>query len=801
MSISWDFGDNKFCVEKRESWHEFSATKERYELRKNFIALGSSDIPFRSFLLFPQSPPTVVVRLYCTWELAKTVALVKDVVEGTLCTKFAALSLPTDRCMKLPYSITPSSCYLRRMPDYLVRRVKTHILVDDIAFIHFLSNKLTKSEKIVIGRELRENKLLSEARRNAHPLLQGTTFGVTLDSDRKRGDDRFTHCFLAFPTHSNKAYIHRIPSDLAKDAMLQIAYQDHPEVIILPCDMEMDISQGIPFTFLGIDYEILFDENTKTISYVSKTTSRLLFSHRYADETFIGKARPSLNACFTILGTFIAYLDDDEQEQVFGQPELLKELFNALFAFRLQVSVPGELTCTPYNAKDFPRTKITQMLRQPLVMRQALSSSEDFDRIYASLSTYMPPLSPETIFALEKITGFFRTPFDDGVNQLPNAFAYYGATSSQLMLHFAPELMHLFTECVVRELMQLYKACQHDSHPHLKKLYQKYLLIKNTPDGDITVFSLIKHGLKDLDPVQCRLPPNRCFTRSLFEAEHDYLLQLETLQKGSPLLLAISSLAKTPLSLMPFSQDRHFMDTTTEAIDRLRYTVYCPEAIFSNVHGYTSDAFLGEFERGIENFIDRFELTHSGVVQTHIVDFVKRVVTGSELLEPCFRHDILDLKHFIAGLSSYLMIEFIDGKATFRELVLRCLYEIPHHEISINSQLLVDTLYLFMKMVPATHKPITAGEDPSPTIQALSKLHVQEYESTGLGKILALLDMFKEEQYSYIVKCLNILRLRNQNDFIPADDLDDPLRAIRQKLTGMNPDLLSEEFFILLPDT
>src|SRR5689334_11561143 len=104
--VSWDFYGKQLTVAQNGSWHQLSTSHDRHMLRKNFRALATCNLPFKSFLLFPATPKHVVVELYCTWKLDRTVELIKDVLEGCFATLFASLSLPSAAVMKLPYDIS-----------------------------------------------------------------------------------------------------------------------------------------------------------------------------------------------------------------------------------------------------------------------------------------------------------------------------------------------------------------------------------------------------------------------------------------------------------------------------------------------------------------------------------------------------------------------------------------------------------------------------------------------------------------------------------------------------------------------
>ncbi len=108
-------------------------------------------------------------------------------------------------------------------------------------------------------------------------------------------------------------------------------------------------------------------------------------------------------------------------------------------------------------------------------------------------------------------------------------------------------------------------------------------------------------------------------------------------------------------------------------------------------------------------------MRHKSVVEAHIVDFVERFVSGSSLLEPRFKHDLLDLKHFTAGMFSTTRYQFTDGNVTFCELIFRAFYEIDRNEkVSINAQLLIDTVYLFLKTLSPPVKEALPYFSPTP---------------------------------------------------------------------------------------
>ncbi len=797
MSVTWDFCGKQLTVSSNGSWHILSASHGRLEVRKNFRTLASSNLPFKSFIVFPTSSTAknVVVELYCPWALDKTVRLVKDVIEGHFAVMLAAVALSASRKMRVPYDITRPSVYLHSIPVACFRQ---YLKVEDIAFYHLLSENLSKDDRVALQRELMGNKLLSEARRNAHPLLGNCAFGITCDNDRARNEDGSNHVYIAFPALSNEQRLFRSSSDLAKDSVIQIGFQDLPDTVVLPFDLEMDITHPLEFTFLEKKYSMIWNERAKTITYASEQRG-VFFTHRFADETFFGASRTSIEALFAILEKFIDKLEGSEKNVLLCNPYFIKELFNDLFGFRVQLSVPDELECRSYRAPDFPKVVIEELINYSLVRSiDPHFYRQVFERIYLGLSTRAPQLSTKTSAALAEIKNFFCAQFDDGTNKHDNALAYCGITSAQLLLHFAPEIRELFTRDVVLAIMQLYKAYQHSSDPQISDQYEKLLLIKPMQNGHITTFSLIKRGLEDLDPIQYRLPPNRPFTLTQAEAESEFCMQLEA---PSPLLEAISSMALSKPEDLPFCQDRHQIDAIADGIERLIYPVACDSSHFANVHGYLPEAFLEEFERGMSSYLDSFEIVRNGVVQTHVVDFVKRIVRGAELLQPRFKHDLLDLKHFMAGISANTSIPFVDGKVTFRELVLRCLYEIQQQPaMSINSHLIVETVYMFLQMVGRS--PKTTSPTPNDTALALlSRINVIGYEMPAIQALLSFLKhSCTTNEFPYVAQCLNIMRVRSSKYFIQLDDVSIWLRAISQKLKKEDPDIVTEEYFIVLPE-
>ncbi|MCE5294967.1 MAG: hypothetical protein LLF94_10205 [Chlamydiales bacterium] len=804
MSISWNSGKNQLTVEKNGSWHQLTAVSDQVDLRKQFRNLASSDLPFKSFLTFPTYPGFVIVRLWAPWELDKTAELVKDVVEGSF-TSMANLTLTTAQTMKVPYDVSVPSIYLKPVlpKSHFEKVILIALKVEEIAFFHFLKKDMSRETSIAIKRELQEKKLLSEARRNAHPLLKGGDFGVTVDSDRLRNDNERVHCFIGYPLLSNAKRLYRIPTVLDEKSMLQIGFQDLSDTFCTPYDMELDLSEPFSFTFLNDEYTITIDDIACIITYSSKSRG-VLVTHRCADETFFGKSRTSINALIALLIEFANQLEDAQKYAICTQEKLLLELFNDLFAFRVQLSIANELECKPYQARHSPRADIEAEINQDGVLMPDLEGCRlAFEHAYSELPIVVRQIDPEIGDKLKKIIKFFTDPINDGTNDFPDVFAYYGATSSQLLLHFDLELAELFTDETVKTIMQLYKAYKHCKYGLIEQDYKTYLLIKQIDNGeDITIFSLIKKGLEDLDLIQYRLPPNRPFNRSSHQAELDYQLQLKIFSAfGSPLLKSICGLSSVFPEMNPFSQENFRNDTIQKGIERLIYHVHCDVSAFSNLHGYSPDAFNGEFERGIQDYIESFEITHENVVQSHIIDFVQRIIKGHNLLEPRFKHDMLDLKHFIAGLHSTRRILFVDGKATFRELILRCLYEIQRQEkISINSQLLIDTVYMFLKTVKAPPQtPTGRKKESSATLVALQKINLTGYLADALEKVILFLSKTDPQHLPYVVKCLNLLNCRTNNALVQANLLVHPLSAIRQKLGKQDPDFHTEPYFMLLP--
>ncbi len=70
--------------------------------------------------------------------------------------------------------------------------------------------------------------------------------------------------------------------------------------------------------------------------------------------------------------------------------------------------------------------------------------------------------------------------------------------------------------------------------------------------------------------------------------------------------------------------------------------------------------------------------------------------------------------------------------------------------------------------------------------------------------IQALLSFFKHScttnEFPYVAQCLNIMRVRSSKYFIQLDDVSIWLRAISQKLKKEDPDIVTEEYFIVLPE-
>lgn len=189
------------------------------------------------------------------------------------------------------------------------------------------------------------------------------------------------------------------------------------------------------------------------------------------------------------------------------------------------------------------------------------------------------------------------------------------------------------------------------------------------------------------------MPPNRAFNTFQATAETHYLKQLTMLYgPGSPLMRSL--FAEIPMK--PFSQKEHIRRTVEEGIARLSSPVELSEKSFSNLHGYVRGDFLAEFERGMNRFIEETALVHylGSVIQMNIGEFISALLQGCTLLAPRFKHDLLDFKHFCAGIANDRLYFFLDGQADFRELIKRCLLAIREREkISVNGQLIVDTVH------------------------------------------------------------------------------------------------------------
>ncbi len=229
--------------------------------------------------------------------------------------------------------------------------------------------------------------------------------------------------------------------------------------------------------------------------------------------------------------------------------------------------------------------------------------------------------------------------------------------------------------------------------------FDSLLLIKQIGENKITLFSLIERSLKEFDPVQLRIPPNNRFDTPQLKAEREYYDQLTVLYRSgsTTLLRSLSTLANgkpTDPPMMTFSQRDHIEQTVKTGIKMLSSPLTLVSKEFSNVHNYQVSAFVGEFKRGFDRYIKETELSHKKIIQTNIDDFVKKLVRSCSLLAPKFKHDLLDPKHFMAGLVNDQLYSFLDGKVTFRELIQKALILIKSQKtLSVNGQLIVDTLH------------------------------------------------------------------------------------------------------------
>jgi hypothetical protein len=647
----------------------------------------------------------------------------------------------------------------------LLVQVNAALKVEELALFHFFSKSLSQQDKILLERELRGKSLLCKARRNALPHLKYVHGGILSDNDTKRNDDFYVFGYVAYPLLTNENLQNRIDASLSTKGALQMAFPDLPDTVLLPLDMEMLYS--FKFTFLGTEYIVYVDPDAHTLTY--RTAQKVLFENTFADETFLDRSHEATKGLHAIMARFIAHLSDGERAQIWDSNGLLlKELFNCMFAFRVQLSFPGELPYTPYSAPDYPQTRLEALCNEPTVRLPSLHACEEiFFRVYQVIP-HKVAMHPITEKCLEKMVEYFRAPLKDGVNDHGDTFSYLGGISAQVALHTAPEISGFFVNpLVLVAIMQINKAKLQE-----KESYERLLLIKRCNGEDITLFSLVRKALTELDPVHLRIPPNRRFDIPRLQAETDYLQQLTTLyENGSPLvasLLAVGACVGAKSPMEDFSQVSHCGETVNKGIERLAIPLTGRASMFSNLHGFKPGDFYDEFTRGINCYLENFEVLHQNIVQAHIVDFVKRVVDGSCFVEPRFKHDLLDPKHFAAGLTSQKLYLFVDGQITFQALVLRCLYEIKRQKSrTINAQLLVDAVYLFLRENPhlpyPLFKPCFAG--------------------------------YPEEHMPYVTECLTILKFH----ISASNTIDQAIKAVQQRLAGEDPTADTEALFNLLP--
>ncbi len=715
ISFTWIYGQAKFEMIENGSFYTLRSNNRdvSFEIRNRIKDFICSSLPFSSTFTFSPHDAKSVFSFYLPKSIIidEVVQTIQQIVVGN----FKQIGLPKPiEMMLVPAeragpkvrvdSMAPLNKHIQPLledDNRLMEQISLSLKVNELCLFHFLKKSLSREDVIVIKREIEQGNILSKKRWSHKYPLVSTKLGITGTDDKERNDDDYGHCFIGYPFASNVSVLKgRVNVCLSGGNLLQIAFTNRPGTIILPFDVEEIKSHY--FNFLGKEYSILVNKNDMEITY--KQESRKLMSHKFADETFLTDEhalQPGVNGLLVILSQFVKQLDDIDRQKIFQSKGcLLRELFNNLFLFRTQVSFPGELPYQEFSDSDQPKVKIERLINEPIVYLTDLKAyASIFKKLYAGISESMPVISKKVKDELLTINKFFTSRFHDGVNSYRDAFAYFGGTSAQLLIHFSPEIKDLFTSEVLIAIMQIHKFRNKEA----KELYEGLLLIKRTGNTEISLFSLIEFGLNNLDPIQLRTPPNLPFNTSKDAAELAYLEQLKSIYLlYTPLICNLCHLSNEKAPEVEFLQSNHIEQTLARGIERLIYPIsYDPEA-FSNVHNYCSSGFFEEFDRGINQYFNSFELMDNRVVHSHVVDFVRRFVDGCTLLEPQFKHDILDLKHFIAGMTSNVLYAFRDAKVTFHELILRSLYEIKKQKkLTINGQLILDAVYLFLK----TQKP------------------------------------------------------------------------------------------------
>ncbi|MBS0637689.1 MAG: hypothetical protein JSS12_09265 [Verrucomicrobia bacterium] len=755
----------KVELEQKGAWQEVVVRGSKFHaLRTTFRKAAERALPLGASRTFPISNQ-VVLRLYFPWGLANTFERIRSIIEGFI--EFARpardpyermkLLLPDGRYESVE-KVARLGCYLNPPCDKattISTLIDSALKIDELMLFHFLTKRLPKQSRIVLMRELAGGKILSEVSRNNHPFFKNKQLGITGGLDRERNDHYYVHCFIAYPLVSNRRRIqNRILFPLSRKSRLELAFQNRAEAVLLPFDMQQLRTHEC--TFLSTRFSVRADSARQIVSY--EQDGRLLLEHSFADETFFGSTQDVVGGLFRVFAKIIERLDLSRQSELAKDPALLKELFNSLFAFRVQLSVPQELDCQPYSHPSHPKVALQSILAEDKIFMPDLSAAKS---AFLALCETLEP-SVEPCEGLTELLDHFRTPFFDGTNTFQNGFGYYGGISAQIWIHFWPKM----TRDLLCTIIRLHKA--DPLHPSL--------VVKTFEKSAVTLFSLIEKSFDDLDVLQLRQPPNSRFDMYPFEAETLYLDQLQNLYNSGSRILAILGTGQ-----VPFSQNAHREATISHGIKRLLYPVRYD---FSNSHGYTEEGFAAEFSRGMDALFRTFEVQREGVQQAHIVDFVKRLVEGEFLVEPRFKHDLLDAKHFAAGMLSTTLYFFVDGECRFRELIIRVLYEIGRQKrVSLNASLLIDAVYLFLKSQPSSD-----GMEPLKTLDQ----DAREYVHNELAR-------YSAEELPFVQESLSLLQLHIRKKVVSKFEVETLCKAIYQKIHNLHADPSTERYFNLIP--
>lgn len=700
QTVSWKHFANELFLKQDDSWFELSCHSEDHvpEIREELMRSVMEDFPFNATISFSPSDKQVIFRFYIpNCDTNTDISIIRSLLQGK-----SATSINDHQLMQIDKNISnvpididaiakKNLFKLSTADDKLFKRIQQVIKVDELCLFHFLSEKLKTEEITAIKRQIKTKGIMSKIRQMESPLLSSKKMGITESKDIKRNDHFYVHCFIGYPSTTNAEKIAKYVSrtGLAIQEPIRMAYTSIPGTVLLPYDQELNHTFH-QFSFLGKTHSIELNKKDNVITYNIEQQNKILFSHHFTEEIF-----NQVDGLFLLLTKFVTLLNDQDKITIDNDDgTLLKELFNHLFAFRTQVSFPGTLPYAKYtNPKSF-KFQFQKLLGQPEMMIPNLKDCESqLKKILKNINVNDPILPPNDVSVIEEIVKYFK----QKVNGYENRFAYLGGTSAQLALHFAPEICHLFTPNVLATILKI-----HQIENGLKAV-KDMILIKEFMDDKVTLFSLIERSLQDLDAIQMRMPPNTDFDTSKFNAEVAYLNKLTTYyQYGSVLLRSLYVLStgndKATPQMIPFSQKKHLQETIEKGISLLSIPLEFCDKEFSNIHGYTSQAFKNEFERGFKNYINHRQLIYNDVIQTTIADFEQSLVNGRKLLTPSFKHDLLDAKHFIAGLLNDQPFILLDGKITFRELIKNALIRIQSQEtISVNGQLIVDAVHNLMK--------------------------------------------------------------------------------------------------------